>query len=122
MVPSHLMAAQAQSPPSTGASANHVLFDVDCDGYYRQQNHQQQQQQQCSNSIEENMALCRAGQQQRLQQQQQQQQRPRGTVPSHPAEQVDRACRLLFPLGFLFCNGFYWLYYLKIRDDTPEGF
>lgn len=34
----------------------------------------------------------------------------------HPAEKVDRACRIFFPMGFLVCNAFYWMYYLYIVD------
>ena len=33
---------------------------------------------------------------------------------------VDQACRGLFPLGFLICNGFYWLYYLKLTGDDGD--
>ena len=41
----------------------------------------------------------------------------RGINVSHPAEIVDQACRGLFPLGFLICNLFYWVYYLILAND-----
>jgi len=44
----------------------------------------------------------------------------RSAAVVHPAEVVDQACRGLFPLGFLFCNVAYWIYYLHIATDDNE--
>ena len=47
-------------------------------------------------------------------------QKGRSAAVVHPAEVVDQACRGLFPLGFLFCNVAYWIYYLHIATDDNE--